>query len=66
VANCTAPAVSRGLGIQIIPKPDTRASCLALTERVQIVEPLDKEQISQLLDDRERVGDGCCSAQRPA
>ena len=27
-----------------------------LPERVQLVEPLDEEQISQLLDDRERVG----------
>ena len=28
-----------------------------LTKRVQLVEPLDEEKISQLLDDRERVGD---------
>ena len=29
---------------------------LVLPERVQLVEPLDEEQISQLLDDRKRVG----------
>ena len=33
------------------------AGGLALLERVQLVEPLDEEQVGELLDDRERVRD---------
>jgi hypothetical protein len=59
-----APAVLRGGDDGILDR-GLEAGGLVFLERVEFVEPLDEQQVGELLDDRERIGDAARTQRVP-